>query len=243
LTLSANESASPRQTAASASRVAAVWRGLRLTLGGENFFFGAVNQMHVSQTVYLNRKTLIVLTLLTLMVAGIRFSDGSLLLAIASGAGIDSSSFNASHTQYVFDSPLKILLLKLSPSNILWIAFTFFLISLLPLIGIFTHEKSKWYYLTAALIALTPSIKISLQNIGVGDGLVYLLILVAVGSLNGPVILLTILLIALWHPQQAFFIVGTYCLFSLNYESQFDFRQRLIWSMAGLLIGGARPCS
>lgn len=194
--------------------------------------------MNLRKAIYLDRKILGGLLFLTLIVSGIRFSDGSLLLSIASGSGLENPLFNNQLTQYIWDSPLKIFLLKLLPKNILWIAFAFLIISMLPLIGIFARTQSTWYYLTASLIALTPSIKVSLQNIGVGDGLVYLLILVAVCSSTGPIILLTILLIALWHPQQAFFITGTYLLFSLNYESKILFKKRLLWGASGLLVGG-----
>lgn len=194
--------------------------------------------MNFGKTILLSRKTFGLIVLLTIIVSGIRFSDGTMLLAIASGSGLESPVFSNPSTQYVWDSPLKIFMLKLLPPSILWIAFIFLALSFLPLIGFFTRVQSKWYYLTATLVALTPSFKISLQNIGVGDGLVYILILTAVASLSGPVILVSILLIALWHPQQAFFIVGTYCLFSHYYESQFIFRKRLLWSLVGLFIGG-----
>ncbi len=178
------------------------------------------------------------LVVLTVAVAGVRFSDGRMLLAIASGLGPDSPAFGFAPTQYVWDSPLKVFVLGLLPAHIVWIAVAFAALGMLPLLGLLARDRSPVLYLTLVLVALTPALKVSAQNLGVGDGLVYLLAVLAVASTDRRAVAGCLLALALWHPQQAFFLFGTYSLFSLNYEPRALFERRTLWGAAGLAIGG-----
>lgn len=139
------------------------------------------------------------------VMAGVRFSDGGALLAIARGAKIDDPAFADIGTQYVWDSPLKVALLQLLPAKIIVIAIVFGVLGLLPLAGLFARGPHLFWIAVVALV-LTPSFKVSIQNLGVGDGLIILLIMLVSVSRSYLFIASSFLIIALWHPQQSFFI-------------------------------------
>ncbi len=152
---------------------------------------------------------------LLLFAAGFRFSDGSVLMAIANNLSIENPGFNEL-IQYNLDSPLKVLLLKLLPGDIISIGLVFGLLALSPVCGLLL-SASAIGYLSLIAVFLTPALKIAVQNIGLGDGLVISLIVVACASRKPQVIGACFFLIGLWHPQQSFFIglsyiAAQYCL-------------------------------
>lgn len=145
---------------------------------------------------------------LQLLIGGLRFSDGRTLLAIAQGQGLEAEIFSNPATHYVWESPLKVWLLRAWPlASLPALAALFLLLGLLPLTGLLWPRSSRFYALSAWLLLLTPALKVSLQNLGVGDGLVSLLSVLLVlqrrhtGRAAG-----LLLLIAAWHPGQAPFI-------------------------------------
>ncbi len=145
---------------------------------------------------------------LQLLIGGLRFSDGRTLLAIAQGQGLEAEIFHNPATQYVWESPLKVWLLRAWPlPSLLALAGLFLLLGLLPLIGLLWPMGSRFYVLTSWLLLLTPALKVSLQNLGVGDGLVSLLTVLLVLQRRHPATAAGLLLfIAAWHPGQAPFI-------------------------------------
>lgn len=166
-----------------------------------------------------------------LTIAGIRFSDGSLLLAIANGDSASSPAFNDPFTQYHWDQPLKVMLLRVLPANILVIAVVFLGLNLLP-VSLALHPGDRALWLSSVTLLLTPAFKVVVQNIGAGDGLVVALILVAAIYQRLPVVAICYFLIGFWHPQQAFFI-GLSGLLSI-----YVYREKPEWSHV-IVIAGA----
>lgn len=149
--------------------------------------------------------------LLQAIVGGIRFSDGRVLLGLASPEGINAPIFDNQIVQYNWESPLKVLLLRQLPwASILVLAAIFFLFSLLPLVGMAAKGSTRIYRYTALMILFSPALKISLQNVGIGDGLVLLLSLLCIVFLANPaVVFFLLVLIGAWHPGQVVFIAGS----------------------------------
>jgi len=183
----------------------------------------------------LDKRNVIILMLASLLISGMRFSDGSILLAISQGKGIEDPVFSNPLTQYIWDSPLKVLLLKLVSPDIIGIALIFSAIACLPVLGVFTRQKSLPFILAALVVALTPTLKVSAQNIGVGDGLIYALIISAVYTRSNLVVFISLFLTGLWHPQQSFFIGVTYILFGVTFERN-NFRGKAVSAISALVI-------
>jgi hypothetical protein len=143
--------------------------------------------------------------ILVTLISGIRFSDGSLLLAIANGEGASSSAFRDPLTQYHWDQPLKVGLLKLLPPKIVVVAIVFLGITLLPLALVF-KSSARLQLLVITSLFLTPSLKVVLQNIGAGDGLLISLVILAAAFPTKYVLTTSFFIIGIWHPHQSFFI-------------------------------------
>lgn len=146
----------------------------------------------------------------TVILFGIRFSGGGELLAIAQGKAITDIAFTRANTQYVWDSPLFVLVLKTLPASVVVIALFFTFLAILPLSGLAARQQ-QLFGATATALFLTPALKVSLLNIGVGDGLVIMLVIIIVGVRNPAVRALCFFLVCSWHPQQSFFIIMSYC--------------------------------
>jgi len=172
--------------------------------------------------------------ILIVAVAGIRFSDGSMLLAISRGLTIGDPVFKDAATQYVWDSPLKIALLYILPAKIFIIAVVFGVLGFLPLLGLFSNDI-RLFWLTFVGIFFTPAFKVSIQNLGVGDGLILFLIVLISASRNYLSIAGAFFLIALWHPQQSFFIGTSYLLATYCYKGKFE-RQGVLAVLGPLSI-------
>ncbi len=139
------------------------------------------------------------------LIAGIRFSDGGLLLAISKGEDAASPAFRDPLTQYHWDQPLKVTLLKVLPPRILVIALVFLGLTLLPVAFAWSSNVDvRWLAFTA--LFLTPALKVVLQNIGAGDGLIIALIIIAASYPTKFVLLCCFFTIGIWHPHQSFFV-------------------------------------
>jgi len=103
---------------------------------------------------------------------------------------------------------------------------------------LFFAERGLFFYLTVVAIGLTPALKISFQNVGVGDGLMYLLIVAAVAADSKAIIFIAFVLLGTWHPQQAFFIGGSYVICSAAYRDE-NFLARAGAAIAGLAVACA----
>lgn len=156
-----------------------------------------------------NRAFLLKLLVITIVFSGIRFSDGSMLMAISEGADTSHEVFSPNpDAQYVFDSPLKVYILRLLPSNLIVISAFFAILSALPLaLLLFPSLTESQRSVLLIYFLLTPVLAISFQNIGVGDGLIISLCLIATLSQKRVFYATSIFFICIWHPQQSFFIV------------------------------------
>lgn len=164
----------------------------------------------------------ILLSFLILIFGGVRFSDINNLYLIALENNIDILQtldkwdyYNVS-AEYLYDSPLKFLLINIIPANKLLIACLFLAINLLPFIFFLKKDYNKSLFLISIFI-FSPLIKILSLNIGSGDGvLIYLILLVFLSKKNVP-IAICFFFMGLWHPQLSFFIffsyfIGSYCI-------------------------------
>ena len=159
-----------------------------------------------------------------MFIGGVRFSDGSALLAIAQGATPGSSVFSESGAlQYIWDSPLKVLSLQFFPPNIYGVAFFFGLLSVLPVTLLFTRD-SFLFWLSSSALVLTPCLKISVQNIGVGDGLTIFIVILLFYFDDYIILSLLSILVGLWHPHQSFFIGISFVL------SQYTYYEEVKWA-------------
>ena len=187
-----------------------------------------------------NRAAVKILILITLIFSGIRFSDGSMLLAIASGSDVTHPVFSSNpDAQYVFDSPLKVYILRWLPENIIIISLFFLVLAIAPLtVGLLRNLGESQISLALTFLLLTPLMKISLQNVGVGDGLTILLTIFAFISRNFMIATLSIFIACLWHPQQAFFIVVSLLVVDLLREPKISTKSVYIClgAMSALII-------
>lgn len=183
------------------------------------------------------RPVLWLFLLLSVFLAGIRFSDGGMLLAISRGATISDPIFKEVTTQYVWDSPLKIFLLQALPAKVIVIAVVFAALAVLPVVALTTWKNHRLIWLGVATLALTPALKVSVQNIGVGDGLVIFLVLLLFYLHKLWLIGLAFFVLALWHPHQSFFIGFSYLIARYCYAEDFDKRE--VFVVLGSLVCAA----
>lgn len=172
-----------------------------------------------------NRKYVWVFLVLIVAIGGIRLSDGKALLAIAQGATAESPLFSGSGTlQYIWDSPLKVLSLRYASPNIYGVGLFFGFLSVLPVTLIFARDTLLFWLSSSALI-LTPCLKISVQNIGVGDGLTIFLIIFLCYLNNNILLSIISLVLGLWHPHQSFFIGLSFVTSKYIYFEDVEWRQ------------------
>lgn len=184
---------------------------------------------------FMRRGALVLAIILMVVVAGVRFSDGSMLVAISRGASVSDPVFTKTSTQYVWDSPLKIALLRLLPPSVAFIAIVFACLAALPLLGLCTKDIATFWIFWVAIF-LTPAFRLSIQNIGVGDGLPIACLCVIAATSRRWVVAAMFLVIALWHPQQSFFMGVSYLLAMYCYYRDFDY-SKATGALAGLAIG------
>ena len=173
------------------------------------------DKIDINSKYFIPRYFSISAVILQILIGGFRYSDGSILRAINQGLDINAPIFqNNPYSQYIWESPLKIFLLKIFPStSFLNLGIIFSILAFLPLVGLAWDKKTRFYRLSSILIVTTTAFKISIQNIGTGDGLIFFLSLLLILSFKNTILsLLSIFLIGLWHPGQAPFIAFSACI-------------------------------
>lgn len=165
-------------------------------------------------------------------VFGVRFSDGGVLLAVSEGADVTAPAFQSASAQYVWDSPLKVALLRALPPDLVVIAAIFLLLALAPVLFIFS-KRDDLHWLGLVIIFFVPVYKLSIQNVGVGDGLMAALVCLAAVSVRPIVLFLAFIVMGLWHPQQSFFIGITLILAEYCFRGRFEV-DRVFLMLAGL---------
>lgn len=140
-------------------------------------------------------------------VGGVRFSDGTALLAIARGESPSAEAFSGEHHAYVWDSPLKVALLGVLPSSALVIALVFTMLAVLPLAGLGSRDERTLRVVATALL-LTPALRVSMQNVGLGDGVVIAMCCVAASTDRPSLGSLALLVCGLWNPHQVVWLGG-----------------------------------
>lgn len=179
-----------------------------------------------------------VLTVLIIVIGGVRFSDGSALLAIAQGATAESPLFSGSGAlQYIWDSPLKVLSLRYLPPNVFGVGLFFGFLSVLPVTLLLTRDTLLFWISSSALI-LTPCLKISIQNIGVGDGFTIFLIILLCYLNNSILLFIFSFVLGLWHPHQSFFIGLSFVISKYIYFEDVGWRQ-IATVLASLALAAA----
>ncbi len=181
------------------------------------------------------RKSLWGFLLLVILWSGIRFRDGTVLLAISRGLPPSDPALE-NFGQWLWDAPLKIGLLRLLPGNAVAIGLAFAALGILPGIGLLSRGH-RFLWLTVVTVFLTPAFKVSLQNLGVGDGVLMFLALSICASTDIYLLVVAAFTMALWHPQQSFFVgvsffVGRFC-----YYGKIERRQA--FAVGGALALGA----
>ena len=175
--------------------------------------------------------------LLVVVIGGVRFSDGSALLAIAQGATAESPVFSGSGAlQYIWDSPLKVLSLRFLPPKIYDVALFFGFLAVLP-VALLLTRNTLLFWLSSSAFVLTPCLKISVQNVGVGDGLTIFLVVLLFFFDNAILLSIISFAIGLWHPHQAFFIGISFAVSKYIYFE--DVRWKQIATVLGSLVFAA----
>ena len=137
---------------------------------------------------------------------GLRPVDGSVISALArDGFRAELPAF----AQYLFDSPLKIVVLKaIGIQSPTLLAGLFLALSVLPLAAAFLaedDERRKSAFLLAAALPLT---RISFGSLGVGDAVMFAGAIAVVVSRSRPVLLVASAVLVGWHVQQGVLLLG-----------------------------------
>lgn len=94
-------------------------------------------------------------------------------------------------------------------------------------------ERLYLFWITLITVFLTPAFKISIQNIGVGDGLIIFLTILISTSSSYLLIAASFFFMAIWHPQQSFFIGISYLLALYCYMG--ELKQKELFTALGSL--------
>ena len=142
---------------------------------------------------------------LQVVLGGMRFVDGSMLLQF-SQVGFQAQLQDSS--QYLFDSPLKIVLLRLLHlDSATAIGLLFIALNFLPLAAIWLVARQQQERLALlAIVTIMPIWKVMFQNIGVGDSVVIACTIVLVMARCWPCVGITTFAMVLWHFQQGMLI-------------------------------------
>jgi hypothetical protein len=172
---------------------------------------------------------------LQIICGGMRFVDGSMLLQF-SQVGFHAQLQDFS--QYLFDSPLKVLLLHLFHLNsAMAIGFLFLALNGLPVLAIWLVSKNlRERQALLAIITIMPTWKITFQNIGVGDSVVISCTIILAMATSPWLVAATAVVVVLWHFQQGMLI----CLFCVALSAvcrDADWRQRAISIVVGAAVG------
>jgi hypothetical protein len=178
---------------------------------------------------------------LQVVCGGIRFVDGSMLLQFSqTGFQANLQEFS----QYLFDSPLKILLLwTLHLNNALVIGFLFLTLNFLPMLAVLLVGKDEKERIELfAVASIMPIFKLMFQNTGVGDSVIIAGTIVLVAGRHWLPVAVTACVMVLWHFQQGVLIVSVLFALFVVMRSP-DWRLRLkalaIGTMTGVLAFAA----
>ena len=174
---------------------------------------------------------------LQILCGGVRFVDGSILLQFSQN-GFEANIEDTS--QFLFDSPLKVLLLRgLHLDNAVAIGLLFLALNLLPLLAILLVARNlKERLELLAVVSIMPMFKLMFQNVGVGDSVVIAGTIVLVAARHWVPLILTAYVIVLWHFQQGVLIVSILFALSVAMRSpgwQSRIRALAIGSVTGVL--------
>ena len=177
---------------------------------------------------------------LIIFFGGIRFSDINNLYQISLKDNFQNFisqdiwiAYGVS-AEYLYDSPMKIILVKIIPSNKLFISFLFLIINFLPFIFLFI-KKNLDRVLLISIFIFSPILKILFLNIGSGDGVLVFLILLAFFLDKKFHIALCFFVMGLWHPQQSFFIFFSYFIGSYCMRNEMDGKKFLLCAISMFL--------
>ncbi len=142
---------------------------------------------------------------LQVIVGGLRPVDGSVIAEFAKN-GFDAkvSVFGS----YLFDSPLKIALLRaLGIHSPVGLVVVFAILTFLPFVTAFLAEDDEARKTCLVLLAALPITRISFGSIGVGDAVLFSGIVAIIVSSSRSVSLLFAIVMVLWHFQQGTILV------------------------------------
>ncbi|HYD05866.1 MAG TPA: hypothetical protein VEC60_09075, partial [Reyranella sp.] len=170
------------------------------------------------------------------LMGGIRPVDGSMLARLArEGFAAELPPF----AQYLFDSPLKIVLLKaLGLQSPTLLAGLFLLLCLLPFAAALLaedDERRKTAFLLAAALPLT---RVSLGSLGVGDAVMFAGAIAIVASRSRWIALVASAVLVGWHVQQGILLLGFVVALSHAMGERRD-RARLAMIGIGVVLGVA----
>lgn len=165
---------------------------------------------------------------------GMRPVDGSVLAVLArDGFRAELPAF----AQYLFDSPLKIVLLKaIGLQSPTLLAGLFLALSFLPFAASFLaedDERRKSAFLLAAALPLT---RISFGSLGVGDAVMFAGAIAVVASRSRPVLLVASFILVGWHVQQGILLLGLVVVLGWLTGERRD-RASLAMIVAGVVLG------
>jgi len=167
---------------------------------------------------------------------GMRPVDGSVLATLArDGFRAELPPF----AQYLFDSPLKIVLLKaIGLQSPTLIAGLFLALSFLPFAAALLaedDERRKSAFLLAAALPLT---RISFGSLGVGDAVMFAGAIAVVVSRSRLVLLFASAVLVGWHVQQGVLLLGLVVVLGWVTGERRD-RASLAMIVAGVVLGVA----
>jgi hypothetical protein len=176
--------------------------------------------------------------ILQVVCGGIRFVDGSMLVQF-SQAGFDARLQDFS--QYLFDSPLKIMFLQaLGLDSALTIGIIFLVLNFLPVAAVFLVSKNRQERTDLLLIvSVLPIWKLMFQNVGVGDAVMFAGAICLVVARQWMAVTLAAFVIVLWHFQQGAMIVLILCALGVVGQRPEDWgrlKAQIAGGMAGILV-------
>ena len=174
---------------------------------------------------------------LQIICGGIRFVDGSILLQFSQfGFRAELKEFS----QYLFDSPLKVLLLKLLDfQSVIGISILFIIANILPLITAAAVARDKTDFFSIMLVCCAmPLWKIMFQNIGIGDSFIISCAIVVVASRSSLLLTTISCIMLLWHFQQGILIAFYVCALLVT-TKEIEYRERFKAIAMGAAVGAA----
>lgn len=174
---------------------------------------------------------------LQVICGGVRFVDGSVLLQF-SQAGFQAKLQDFS--QYLFDSPLKIMfLMMLRLGSAPEIGGVFLLLNFLPFVTILFLSRDRQENLDLLVIlSIIPIWKLMFQNIGVGDSIIISGTIVLIVARQWIFVILGAFVMVLWHFQQGaliLFIISALCIATGDSDGRARLKSMATGAVLGLL--------